>query len=334
MDSIDKGNEFTPLPLFSGCHGQTIMASLVGVNLEPRSTMHVVSLPDGDQLTIQITAPSGWKAHDPTALLVHGLCGSHRSSNVVRMTWKLLRYGLRVVRMNMRGCGSGRGRAKGIYHGGSSGDVRAVLEALKHQTPESPITLIGYSLGGNIVLKLAGELGDKAFSLFHHVIAISPPADLKASVTRLSQPSSQLYEQYFVTKLLAEFRYRKRHFKTGFQERVPLVTSLFEFDEKFLAPAAGFDSAEAYYQACSAKKFVPFIRVPCHILFAKDDPIIDSNALDAISLPACVKVFKTEKGGHLGFLSPPHKGFRWMDNLILRWVTLMLAKQEPQEKAG
>ena len=105
----------------------------------------------------KLSTPRGWQPQDPTAVLLHGLCGGHRSSYMQRLARKLWRSGLRAVRMNLRGCGSGRGLARYPYHSGRSADVLAVLESLLQTTPQSPATLIGFSLGGNIVLKLAGN---------------------------------------------------------------------------------------------------------------------------------------------------------------------------------
>ena len=113
-------------------------------------------------------------------LLLHGLCGCHHSPYMRRLAWKLLRHGLRAVRMNLRGCGSGRGLARYPYHSGRSADVLAGLDSLYQEAPASPVTLVGFSLGGNIVLKLAGELSVRVPENLQRVIAVCPPADLVA----------------------------------------------------------------------------------------------------------------------------------------------------------
>src|SRR4029453_9162833 len=110
-------------------------------------------------------------------VLLHGLCGCHRSAYMRRLAYKLWRCGLRAIRMNLRGCGSGKGLARQPYHSGQSEDVRAVLDELHAETPQSPLQLVGFSLGGNIALKLAGELGNTVAASLQQVIAVCPPAD-------------------------------------------------------------------------------------------------------------------------------------------------------------
>ena len=323
-----RDGEFEPLPWCDGKHRQTIVANLVGFEMAPRSSRLIVELPDTDKITLEITTPPGWQKTDPTVLLLHGLCGSHKSSNVIRVAKRLFKQGIRSVRMNMRGCGSGKGLAKQFYHSGSSPDVLAAIQALKNMTPNSPITLVGYSLGANIVLKLAGELAEQGGDYLEQVIAISPPANLKSSIQMLQMGGNQIYERYFVRQLLSDIKYRYKKFpdlpRLNFHHNI----TLFEFDEYYIAPMLGYSSAYEYYDKCSAKRFVPHINIPCKILFAKDDPIIDADCLDTIHVPENVEIFKTPTGGHLGFLAHPKEGFRWMDKIILGWITSTLDESE------
>jgi len=284
----------------------------------------MIDLGDGDQIALEISTPEKWLSHHPTIVLVHGLCGSHRSHNMIRIARKFYEKGMRVVRLNLRGCGSGRGRARQIYHSGSSPDVRRALEILNRDYPESPITLIGYSLGGNIVLKLAGEMKEKR--LIQHVIAISPPADLAASSRMLGLFKNQIYERYFIALLISDINYRRRRFTDLPAVKLPLTVSMFEFDEHFLAPSIGYKNAAEYYAACSAKNYVKDIQIPCHILFAKDDPIIDPDSLDKVELPSIIRIVQTKRGGQLGFIGHPESGFRWMDRILGRWVDMFHKK--------
>src|SRR5690606_21143125 len=168
---------------------------------EPPFENKLVRLPDGDFISLEITTPKGWKPSDLSVFLVHGLCGSSKSPYLVRLAKRLNEVGIRAIRYNMRGCGSGRGLAKGIYHCGRSEDVFECLKVIKREHPESPIALIGYSLGGNIVLKLVGELGGLASTLLEKVIAVSPPAELYSSILLLSSPENAFYEKYFYRQI-------------------------------------------------------------------------------------------------------------------------------------
>jgi hypothetical protein len=313
---------FEPFSFFTDPHHQTIISSMFNFLSEPVSIRKTVLLPDGDQLAYEVTTPPGWKETDGTVLLVHGLCGSHRSPNLIRMVNRLEPKGIRCVRYNMRGCGSGRGLSQKLYHSGRSEDVFSVLKALKTEHPDSPITLIGFSLGGNLVLKLAGELHTLADQYLEKVIAVSPPVDLHSSVQMLGQPENGIYERYFYKLLRADVHDRQRLFKGLPRIRLPRNLKLYEFDQLYTAPAAGFSDVIDYYDKCSSSAVVENIAIPCRILLSEDDPIISPHSLDSFNLPPNIEVFKTKKGGHMGYLASPtdEKGFYWLDSLLVDWV--------------
>src|SRR5215467_14477290 len=172
LSSSQPLQEFRPLPLLTNPHVQTLVAAKLAWSWEPPSVTRLVKLPDDDTIALEVSTPQGWQPDDQTVLLLHGLCGCHRSPYMQRMARKLLRCGIRAVRMNLRGCGSGRGLARSPYHSGQSADVLAVLESLQQACPRSPVTLVGFSLGGNISLKLAGELAALVPANVRRVIAI------------------------------------------------------------------------------------------------------------------------------------------------------------------
>ncbi len=322
---------FEPFPLFSGSHPQTILGIFFNWNDEPPSQKRYVTLSDGDKIVIEITTPQHWTPESLTVVMVHGLCGSHRSSYLVRMTKRLMVKGIRCIRFNMRGCGSGKGHAKQMFHSGRSEDLLHTIECLRQEHPFSPIVIMGFSLGANIVLKLAGELGAKAEGLIQQVIAISPPSDLFLSVQHLAQSTGGIYERYFLMLLKNSVKGRHQLFPELEPIKFPKKLTIYQFDEIYTAPQCGFASAMDYYQKCSSKPFVPEIRVPCRILFAEDDPLICSTTLDDIELPGHVRIYKTKKGGHLGFLSTPNmaRGFHWMDHLLEEWILDPNFKKEP-----
>lgn len=315
-------SHFKPFPLFSGCHFQTIVASLLMFYKNPSSQTEYVELSDGDKLAMEVYTPKDWQPNDLTVLMIHGYSGSHKSPYLIRMTKKLAKLGIRSIRLNMRGCGSGRGHAKKLYHGGISEDVLSTLKMIKQTTPDSPIVLIGFSIGGNIILKLAGELQDTAHQYISRIIAINPPMDLHESAKRLSMKRSRFYQRMFLHYLRSEIDYRNTHFDDLKMTEVPKQMSVYDLDEKYIIPQWGFSNVLDYYKTCSSKYYISRIEVPCHILLSKDDPIIDYQTLDDIDLPKNVDVHTTEEGGHLGFLGRPSKrwGFYWMDSLLLNWV--------------
>ncbi|WP_420420589.1 YheT family hydrolase [Simkania sp.] len=311
---------FKPFPLFTGCHTQTIAASFLTFARNPNSTTRFVYLSDGDRITYEVSTPKNWKVTDPTVVMVHGLCGSYRSPYLVRLAKKLDKRNIRTIRINLRGCGTGRGHAKKMYHVDGSNDVWHALKKIKHETPDSPLTLMGFSLGGNIVLKMAGEWGEEAEQVVDKVIAINPPIDMYASVRLLSK--NKVYERYFMRYLRSDVLFRHNHFEDMPPIEIPTGMSLLEFDEFYIAPESGYESAQDYYYATSSGRLIPEIQVSSHILFAKDDPIVDCNVMDDVSVPQNVDILVTEQGGHLGYLGIPGQegGFHWMDSILLQWI--------------
>ena len=258
--------------------------------------------------------------------MIHGLCGSHKSHYMKRIARKLYSKGIQTIRINLRGCGSGKGLAKGIYHSGSSDDIFQVLEGVKELFPHSPKLLVGVSLGANISLKLAGELGSEGPKYLKGVIAVSPPADLLSSARLFTLPENQFYANYFLKLLVGEVNFRHKHFALP-PHNIPKNVTLATFDEIYTAPAAKFSSAFEYYYYSSSKRVVTKIDVPTKILFANDDPIIKSTVLDDIALPSHISIFKTEHGGHIGFVGLNiFKEFRWMDKIIVDWIDEMQIK--------
>lgn len=313
---------FEPFPFFSDPHHQTIISSFFSVLFEPFSEQKTIHLPDGDKLSLEITTPRGWKPENLTVVMVHGLGGSHQSPYLVRLTKRLEAEGIRAVRINMRGCGSGKGMARKMYHGGRSEDIFQALLQLKTETPHSSFLLIGFSLGGNIVLKLSGELSELAKEFLVGVIAVSPPVDLYSSVVMIGHPDNAMYEKYFIGLMRADVHYRHKKFRDLPRIKLPKKLKFYEFDQIYTAPHYGFHDARDYYDKCSALKFIPDIALPCKILFAQDDPIVSPASLDQLNLPRNVDVFKTKRGGHMGYLAHPGggKGLYWLDSLLLGWI--------------
>ncbi|MBF5059216.1 YheT family hydrolase [Candidatus Neptunochlamydia vexilliferae] len=318
---MGKQPSFRPFPLFTGRHAQTITASFLPFTRRLPSITRFVHLPDGERIAMEVSTPKGWKESDPTVVMIHGLCGCHRSSYLVRMTRKLYRQGIRAIRVNLRGCGSGKEYGKKLYHADASEDMYLTLKEIQRDAPHSPVTVVGFSLGGNIILKMAGEYEEKIESLVTKIIAVNPPLDLGSSIAHLSK--NRFYERYFMSALREEVTFRHETFEALPPIRISPEMTLLEFDELYIAPQSGQENAAEYYQACSSGRLIHKITVPCHLLFARDDPIVDCHVLEGIDLPEQIEVLITEKGGHLGYLGMPGKegGFHWMDGLLLRWIS-------------
>lgn len=306
--------DFNPFPGLGSPHIQTILACFAPGGLSPPSKAMIVPLNDGDALSCEVSTPSTWKPTDPTIILIHGLGGCHSASYMVRFGRKLYLAGYRVLRLNMRSCGSGRGLAKLPYHGGLSSDVLQVVKVLKQGHPDSPITLVGYSLGGNIALKLASELGEAGSSIVEQTIAVCPPVNLAETAEIMARPVNHLYNRYYMHHL-ANFT---KEWTQG-----QSFSTIYEFDQIVTAPQWGFSSPAAYYQDSSSCNRLTKIKHPCHILLAADDPFINFRSCTESARSASVKVWLSDHGGHMGFFGWPDKehGYYWLDKLLLQWVS-------------
>ncbi|MGK5091187.1 alpha/beta fold hydrolase [Deltaproteobacteria bacterium TL4] len=289
------------------------------------AVFHNILLSDGDQLVVVENRPEDWKETDRIAVLVHGLTGSYLSNYMIRLCRKLVSQGMLVLRVNLRGCGPGEGLARNLYHSGRSEDVRAVINWAALKFPQAPVTLMGFSLGGNISLKLAGEDGQQPSGNMDSVVAISPPVNLLASSIYLQRSGSRFLDYYFTQQLTKHAKQLHEHFPElpaipVFPEKMRLWT----FDDLYTAPRSGFTDARDYYIKASSYPVIPSISIPALILCAYDDPVIETESLQRLPQLSHFDVILTRRGGHVGFLGKPQTlfNFRWMDSLILQWMTL------------
>lgn len=304
---------FHPLPGLANPHLQTILSVWVKSGTLPGITQrHIVDLSDGDQLVMHDNLPRRWRRGDLVGVIVHGLTGSHRSGGVVRLTWELFRRGVRIVRVDLRGAGAGFRLARTPYHAGCSDDLRAVLARVAALAPGSSIALAGLSLGGNVVLKLAGE--GAAHGLVR-VAAVNPPIDLDECTTLLCQPNNRLYEWYFVSELVRAARRRARLFHEA-PPQFPNKLRLRDFDDLYTAPRNGFAGVADYYRRASSAPLITAIAIPTLILTARDDPFIAAGAIEAVHSPQ-VQVRISEYGGHTGYLG---RGGAWAECVVADWL--------------
>lgn len=302
--------DFHPLPGLTSPSLQMIVSNFSPPGNAPQSQRLIVTLSDGDKLSCETSTPPHWQPHHPTVAMVHGLAGSHASSYMIRLSRKFYQKGMRVVRINLRGCGSGRGLNRLPYNNGNSQDILTVLEALKAKTPLSPITLIGFSLGGNVILKMAGEIGDRAPQLLNRIVAICPVLDIADAVNRISLKKNWIYHRYYLKALHQQ---GKQWFKGK------AISSMRDLDEKITAPLWGYKNAQDYYKQCSSHQYIKNICLPCDLLLAADDPFIDYTILKHIKVPSTTTVWITELGSHMGFIGSTKNipGMYWMDNWLL-----------------
>jgi len=329
LASIERTLElppFRPPWWLSGGHQQTLAASFwFGPLPSYRAIARNVVLDDGDVLVVHDDCPEGWVPGHRAALLMHGLNGSHRSPLLARLALKLTQRGLRVFRLDMRGCGAGQGLARYPYHAGCSNDLSRVVNSViawcqqpgslgmssiptepSHDSQAPFLNLFGVSLSGNILLKY---LGEDASRIPHEVlqgIAVNPPIDLQATVETLRGPLNSWYDRHFVVKLVQDLQQRR-----DLRPDAPMPQTwsrprgLLEFDNWYTAPISGFPTARDYYRRCSARQFIPEIRLPTIIITSCDDPMIPLPIFheNQEDWPPQVRLAIAAGGGHVGYFA-------------------------------
>jgi predicted alpha/beta-fold hydrolase len=259
-----------------------------------------------------------------TLIIVHGLEGSSESRYVIGTAHKAWLEGMNVVRMNMRNCGGTERLSRTLYHSGMSADLGAVAAALRDDRRVGSIALAGFSMGGNLVLKLAGEWASAPPAYVRAIAAVSPALDLGASADALHAVGNRLYEWNFLSGLKRRMRHKARLFPNIFGE-VPLggFASVRDFDDRVTARCCGFQSAEDYYERSSASRVIEHITLPTLVVYALDDPFIRvlPETREKLRANPNIRLIETTHGGHCGFLATPN-GYdgRWAEQQIVSFV--------------
>jgi predicted alpha/beta-fold hydrolase len=309
-----------------GGHLQTIASFFLrrAFNLHPGEP-RLIEVEPG----IKVLCHCHWQSEKQRALtiiVVHGLEGSSESLYMLGIAEKGLAGGMNVVRMNQRNCGGTDHLAPTLYHSGLSNDVAAVAQNLIAQDGIANFALAGFSMGGNLVLKLAGEWGTAGPPQFRAVAAVCPAVDLTASADTLHLPVNRLYEQYFLWNLRRRMRAKARMFPKAFDpSRLRGLTSLRDFDDKITAYYCGFHGADDYYARASASNVLDRIAVPAFILHAANDPFIRllPETRQKILANPHITFVETEDGGHCSFLGR-RDGYdgHWAERQVVEFLRL------------
>jgi hypothetical protein len=254
-------------------------------------------------------------------VMVHGLEGSSNAGYARSLCYAALTAGYATHRVNLRSCGGTESLALSNYHSGQTGDVLHILREIR-RSASSPIYLCGFSLGGNISLKLAGELGDEAAGLLAAVCAVSTPIDLASCADALGRRENLVYDRRFLLSLTRKIRRRARQAPDLYSvEHLPKIRTIADFDDFYTARMFGFGTAANYYRTQSSNQFLASIRIPTLVIVAKDDPLVPFDVYDhaAFRENPCLKLLAVDHGGHLGFVARSRPRF-WLDGVILDWI--------------
>ncbi|HEY0174700.1 MAG TPA: alpha/beta fold hydrolase [Pyrinomonadaceae bacterium] len=325
---------FTPHTLFSGPHAQTIVSSLHyprRKSFRPDRALYesrVVEVEPGTSVLLRCR----WRPERgdaPTLMLLHGLEGSADSLYVLGSARKAFDAGFNVVAMNMRNCGGTEHLAATLYHSGMTGDIDRVLnEELAGREGLREIFLAGFSMSGNMVLRLAGNYGADFPAALAGAAAVSPSIDLDSCASALESRANALYRWNFVRNLRGRVRRKSRLRPGSFDtRRLRRVRTVREFDETVTAPHGGYRDAADYYARTSSRAVIPDIRVPTLVIHALDDPIIPAGPfLDRrIAENPEVLLVLTRDGGHVGFLSGRAGGEdrHWAENRVVEFCRML-----------
>jgi uncharacterized protein len=268
-----------------------------------------------------------------TVLLLHGLEGSSEAHYIRGMADKAWSMGCNVVRLNQRNCGGTEHLSKGLYHSGLTHDPRFVIEELRDRDGLSSFAVAGYSLGGNLALKLAGELGSADLPEVKAVAAVSPVIELDACMRAIERRANRLYEWNFCRNLQGRMRRKARMFPGQFElTGLWKIWSIRAFDDRFTAPYHGFADAADYYHRASAMRIIDRVARPALIVSAADDPFVPPEIFEAPAVAGNphITTIITRGGGHCGFVAEAngYDGY-WAERQAITFLTGAAAGTAP-----
>lgn len=333
-------SEFNPRRWLRSGHLQTLAGNFLPRRLtlpEPETLLVEVEGPVEGYGPSQVLCHCHWQPPEVrrqrlTVVLVHGLEGSSNSQYIVGNTARALAAGLNVVRMNMRTCGGTDELSPTIYHSGRSTDVGRVVEAIVREQGIEAVALVGYSMGGNLVLRWAGEVGADPPRQLKAVVGVSPLMDLAASSAALHQRENRIYEWHFLRSMTARIRRRMVLYPRIYRDAaVDQIHTMRDFDQHIVARYGGFRDADDYYYSVASSKYAGTLRTPTLILHSLDDPFIrmlPETRAALIGNPH-VNFLETRHGGHCAFLAPAEEtsgdGY-WAEKTLLGFLT----RQDPE----
>ena len=313
---------FKPAWWCRGPHGQTLWARLARRPPHVALQRERLELPDGDFIDLDWTE----KGSGPIVIVLHGLEGSSDSPYARGLLRAIERRGWRGVVMHFRGCSGEPNRLARSYHSGDTGDLDFLAATLRRREPRTRLATVGFSLGGNVLLKWLGKAG--GVTPLHAAVAVSVPFVLHGAAERLQQGFSRLYQWQLLHSLRQTVAAKQRHMELPLIRRdLSTLKNFRDFDEYVTAPLHGFDSADHYYTASSSRQYLEGITVPTLLLHASDDPFMTESAIPRPDeLSESVTLELSPHGGHVGFVAGvwPWRPRYWLDERIPAYLARYL----------
>jgi uncharacterized protein len=314
---------FLPAWWLNNPHLQTLYPALLRKSAPPQLVRERLATPDGDFIDIDWCGEGGRHL----VILLHGLSGSTRSGYIKGLQNVLLAWGFSSVAMNFRGCSGEPNRLARSYHSGDTEDIHFLYQTLRQRLPRTALSAVGFSLGGNVLLKWLGEQGDK-LALFA-AVAVSVPLVLSVCATKMDNGFSTVYRDRLLRELKHYVRTKHSHLvhlelfeeadKLGSLGDLSKIKSFWQYDDRVVAPLHDFKGVEDYYRRASSRQFLKNIFVPTLLIQADDDPFMTNAVLPTKEeLSTQVRLEIVKGGGHVGFISGrnPIKPRYWLDQRI------------------
>lgn len=310
---IIEGN-FKPAWWLPSSHMQTVWPALVNRDHQLSVRRERLELSDGDFLDLDWVG----EGDGPIIIVLHGLAGSIESHYAKAILAQIKKAGWRGVLMHFRGCSGEPNRLSRFYHSGETGDLNYVVNTLRQREPNVPLSAIGYSLGGNVLLKWLAETGSQ--SILDCATAVSVPFELGKAANYMSSGLSRMYQRWLLNQLREHIEIKFQKMEAPFKlEQVKDCQDFWSFDDLITAPLHGFRSAEHYYQYASARQYLNAIRVPTLILHATDDPFMPNDVIPTNhELSSSITLELCRGGGHVGFITGAYPGDAqyWLEKRI------------------
>jgi hypothetical protein len=318
MPIIHRSSYRPPFLLHNG-HLQTIVPTLFRRVEGVVYTRMRVATPDGDFLDLDTSSVGA----DRVVVVAHGLEGSSNRPYVLGMVKAFNRAGWDAIAWNFRGCGGEPNRRLRSYHSGASEDLEAVLNRVSSTGRYGCVGLVGFSMGGNIVLKYLGERGERVDSRIRAAAAFSVPCDLGTAALEMGRKVNALYMKRFLRMLHEKIRAKMELFPGRIDDHgYERIRTFREFDERYTAPLCGFESAEDYWARASSKPFLSAIRVPSLLVNALDDPFLPPSCYPLAEAASSRFLFleTPQTGGHVGFVSFPNHAAFWAETRAVEFL--------------
>lgn len=324
---------FVPAWWLNNPHLQTIYPSLLRQAPSPILRRERLITPDNDFIDLDFCG----EGNQPLVILLHGLAGSSQSGYIKGLQPALLKQGFRSVALNFRGCSGDYNHSSRCYHSGETGDIDFLYRTLRHREPKTPMAAIGFSLGGNVLLKWLGEQGNN-IDLFA-ATAVSVPLVLSECASKLDSGFSKLYRANLLGELKDYLRLKQQHLESlGIKNEAEIIkqlgdlkaiTSFWQYDQRVIAQLYDFKDVNDYYHRSSSRQFLQSITVPTLLIQSKDDPFMTAEVIpDLNELSPSVSLEITQAGGHVGFVTGnnPFKAEYWLEQRIPEFLQQRLKK--------